>query len=139
MNEVPSQKSTRRHRSVSVRGGVAVVLAVLVNAVLVVGFGSLNIAPGFDALTFPPVAFLSAVGAAGAAVVYWALSRYVTDVDGVFVRVAGAVLVLSFVPNIALLALDPAATVLGVIALMVMHVTVAVAAVWALVYWGSEQ
>ncbi len=139
MDEPSSRKSARRNRSIPVRGGVAIVLAVLVNAVLVVGLNSLDIAPGFDPLTLTPVAFFSAVGAAGAAVVYWILNRYVTDVNRVFMRVAGAVLVLSFVPDIALLAVDPAATVLGVIALMVMHVTVAVASVWALVYWGSKQ
>ncbi len=139
MNEVLSQTSERRQKSVLVRGSVAVVLSVLVNAVLVVGLDTLDIAPGFDALTLPPVTFLSAVGAVGATVVYWALSRYVTDVDRVFVRVAGVVLVLSFIPDIALLELDPAATVPGVVALMVMHLTVAVASVWALVYWGSEQ
>lgn len=137
MNEVSSRTPTRRHRSVPVRGGVAAALAVLVNAVLVAGLSSLGVAPGFDALTLPPVAFLSAVGAVGAALVYWALSRYVADANRVFVRVAGVVLVLSFVPDVALLALDPAATVLGVVALMMMHVTVAVASVWALVYWGS--
>lgn len=138
MNTDSSRTSERPQRSVRVRGGVAVGLAVLGNAVLVVGFDGLNVAPGFDALTLPPVAFLSAAGAVGAAVVYWALSRYVTDEDRVFVRVAAGVLVLSFVPDLALLALDPAATVPGVVALMVMHVTVAVASVWALVYWGRE-
>ena len=139
MNEVSSQESQRPHRSVPIRGGVAVVLAVLINAVLVVGVSSLDIAPGFDALTLPPVAFLSAVGAVGAAAVYWGLSRYVADADRLFVRIAGAVLVLSFVPDVALLALDSAATVLGVVVLMILHVTVAVASVWALVYWGDER
>lgn len=113
-------------------------LAVLVNAVLVFGFSSLEVAPNFDALTIPPVVFLSAVGAIGATVVYWALERYTRDPDRVFLQVAAAVLVLSFVPDVALLELDPAATVPGVIALMVMHVTVAVVSVWALVYWEKN-
>lgn len=86
-----------------------------------------------------PVAFLSAVGVAGATAVYWALSRYLTDSDRTFVRVAAVVLLISFVPDIALLAVDPAATPLAVIVLMVMHVVVAVASVGTLVYWTRRR
>jgi hypothetical protein len=122
-----------------VRGGLAVVLAVLANAVLVVGVGALDLAPEFRALTLPPVAFLSALGAGGATVVYWLLGRYVKEVDRTFLRIAGAVLVLSFVPDVALLAIDPAATVLGVVVLILMHVIVAGVSVGTLVYWGRER
>ena len=121
------------------RGGLAAVLAVLANAVLVVGVGALDLAPEFRALTLPPVAFLSALGAGGATVVYWLLGRYVKEVDRTFLRIAGAVLVLSFVPDIALLAIDPAATVLGVVVLILMHVIVAGVSVGTLVYWGRER
>lgn len=130
---------TPRSPSVPVRGGLAVVLAVLANAVLVVGVGSLDLAPGFRALTLPPVVFLSALGAGGATVVYWLLGRYVEAVDRTFLRIAGAVLVLSFVPDIALLAIDPTATVLGVVVLVFMHVIVASASVGTLVYWERER
>lgn len=123
-------------RSLPVRGGLAVLLAVLANAVLVVAIGSLDLAPGFRALTLPPVAFLSALGAGGAAIFYGVLRRYVSDPDRVFLRVASVVLVLSFVPDVALLAVDPTATVVAVVLLIIMHVVVAGASVWALVYWG---
>ena len=123
---------------VLVRGAVAVALSVLVNAVLVVAVGAIGVAPDFQALTILPVAFLSAFGAAGAAGTYWLLDGRVDDVDRTFTRAAATVLVLSFVPDIALLFVDPAATVVGVVILMVMHVVVAVAAVGSLVYWGGQ-
>jgi hypothetical protein len=134
-----AEHTTTRSPSVPVRGGLAVVLAVLANAVLVVGVGALDLAPEFRALTLPPVAFLSALGAGGATVVYWLLGRYVKEVDRTFLRIAGAVLVLSFVPDVALLAIDPAATVLGVVVLILMHVIVAGVSVGTLVYWGRER
>jgi len=139
MTERPSQTSARRRRSLPVRGGTAAVLGVVANAVLVVAADSLEVAPGFDALTLPPVAVLSAVGAVGATAVYWALGRYVAAADRLFVRLAVAVLVLSFLPSLALLAVDPAATVAGVVALLVTHVTVAAASVWTVVYWEVDQ
>lgn len=134
-----SVHTTADSLSIPVRGVLAVVLSVLTNVALVFGAGALGIAPEFGALTVPPVAVLSAVGAAGAAVAYWLLSRYVTDPRRTFVRVAAVVLVLSFVPDVALLAVDPAATPLAVVVLMVMHVVVAVASVGLLVYWRTER
>jgi hypothetical protein len=49
------------------------------------------------------------------------------------------VLVVSFLPDLGLLAGDPAATVPGVLALMVMHVVVAAASVGALVVGGAPR
>ena len=114
-------------------------IAVLANVVLVLGVDALGIAPAFRALTIPPVAFLSALGAGGATVVYWLLGRFVSDADRTFVRVAVGVLLLSLVPDLALLAIDPAATLFAVIVLMAMHVVVAAVSLWVLVYWRAEQ
>lgn len=139
MSDVSSKRRRSHRQSLPVRAALAVVLAVVANAVLVVAIGTLDVAPGFQPLTLPPVVLFSTLGAGGAAVVYWLLGRYVDDPDRTFVRVAGAVLVLSFVPDVGLLAVDPAATVLGVIVLMVMHVVVAGASVGVLVYWGRDQ
>lgn len=122
-----------------VRGGLAVVLAELANVVLVLGVGALDIALAFRALTIPSVAFLSAFGAGGATVDYWSLRRYVSDADRTFLRVAAGVLLLSFVPDGALLAIDPAATPLAVVVLMAMHVVVAAVSVGLLVYWRTER
>ena len=133
-----AENTTTRSPSVPVRGGLAVVLAVLANVGLVLGVDALGIAPEFQALTIPPVAFLSALGAGGATVVYWLLGRYVSDANRTFVRVAAGVLLLSFVPDVALLAIDPAATPLAVVVLMAMHVVVAAVSVWVLVSWRAE-
>jgi len=123
--------------SLAVRGGLAVALAVLVNVGLVLGTGALDIGPEFRALTIPPVALLSALGASGATVVYWLLGRQVADPDRTFVRVATAVLLLSFVPDLGLLVTDPAATSLAVVVLMGMHVVVAAVSVGLLVSWNG--
>ncbi|MFC5278512.1 DUF6069 family protein [Halorubrum rubrum] len=134
-----AEHTATRSPSVPVRGGLAAVLAVLANAVLVLGVDALGIAPAFRPLTIPPVAFLSALGAGGATVVYWLLDRYVSSADRTFVRLAAGVLLLSFVPDVALLAIDPAATPLAVVVLMAMHVVVAAVSVWVLVSWRAEQ
>jgi hypothetical protein len=113
------------------------VLSVLANVVLVLGVDTLNIAPGFRPLSIPPVAFLSALGAGGATVVYWFADQYVADTDEIFVRVAVVALLLSFVPDVALLTTDPTATPLAVVVLMAMHVVAAAVSVGLLVYWRS--
>lgn len=124
-------------RPTAVRAAVAVVAAVGANGVVVLLANELGIAPGFRALALPPVAFLSAVGAAGAFVVYALLGRYVENRRRTFVRVAAGVLVLSFVPDLALLAVDPAATLGGVAVLILMHCVVAGISV-GLVLAGDE-
>lgn len=118
-----------------VRGGLALVLAVVVNVLLVIGAQALEIAPGFQPISIQPVVLFSSLGVIGATAVYWLLRRYAANPDRTFVRVAVIVLVLSFVPDFALLVSDPAATALGVIVLMIMHVVVAAASVGLLVYW----
>jgi len=138
MSDLSSTFGTNRGPSLPVRGGVAVALSVLVNAAFVVAVDAVGIAPEFQALAIPPVAFLSAIGAVGAVATYWVLNERVADADRTFTRIAAAVLVLSFLPDVALLFVDPAATVAGVVVLMLMHVVVAAAAVGALVYWGRD-
>ena len=139
MSENVSTGGRTHVQPLAVRGGLAVVAAVVANAALVAVSDAVGVAPELQALTYPPVVFLSAVGATGSVVVYGLLGRYVDDVGGTFRRVAAAVLGLSFVPDLALLAVDEAATVLGVLLLMLMHVVVAGAAVGALVYWSRER
>lgn len=139
MAEVTQARPSEHSRPLAVRGAVAVVVSVLVNVVLVLAVGALGIAPGFRPLAVPPVAFLSAMGAVGATAVYWGLTRYRNAPDRSFVRLAAVVLVLSFLPDVGLLLNDPAATVAGVVALMVMHVVVAAASVGSLVYWGTAR
>ncbi|GAB7094276.1 hypothetical protein JCM30237_14280 [Halolamina litorea] len=139
MSNVTSTEPTVRQPSLPVRGAVAVTLSVLLNAALVLLVSTLGVAPGFQPLTIPPVVFLSAVGAAGATGVYWLLRRRVDDADRTFVRVAAVVLALSYLPDVGLLFADPAATVVGVGVLMVMHVVVAAASVGTLVFWTGTR
>ncbi|MFC7204574.1 DUF6069 family protein [Haloferax namakaokahaiae] len=107
------------------RGAVAIALSVVANAlVLAVVLASGAVQP-FAPLSYPPVVLFSALGALGAVLVYAILSSRVENPDRTFTRVAAAVLVVSFVPDIGLLFGDPLATVPGVVVLMVMHAIVA--------------
>ncbi|WP_246023008.1 DUF6069 family protein [Halosimplex halophilum] len=128
-----------RARSLPVRAVLAAVLAAAANAALVAAVQWVGIAPGFRALTYPPVVFLSVLGALGAAGVYALLRNRVAEPAATFRKLALAVLVVSFVPDLALLAADPAATVAGVVVLMGMHVVVAAIAVELLVSWRGER
>lgn len=92
--------------------------------------------PGFVPLSFSRVTFLSAVGAIGATAVFAGFVRYANRPGRTFVRIAAALLLVSLLPDVALLSNDPAATVAGVVVLMALHV-VAAAAVALLVY-GDE-
>ena len=125
----PDHGSTDRRTgplgSVWVRGATATVGAVAVNVAIVLLAGLAGVAPGFRALTVPPVAFLSAAGAVGALVVYLLIRRRSRHPARTFRRVAIGALLLSFVPDLGLLVADDAATPLGVALLMAMHVTVA--------------
>ncbi|GAB3669638.1 DUF6069 family protein [Halopiger thermotolerans] len=112
-------------RSFPIRAALATVLSVAVNVLIVAAAGAFDVAPGFQALTVPPVAFLSAVGAIGAALVYLLCRRVSSTPARTFRRIAIAVLVLSFLPDIGLLFADETATPLAVGLLMAMHVTVA--------------
>ncbi|WP_436908613.1 DUF6069 family protein [Halosimplex marinum] len=127
-----------RARSLPVRTVLAAVLAAAANAALVAVVQAVGVAPGFRALTYPPVVFLSVLGAVGAAGVYALLRNRVEEPAATFRKLALGVLVVSFVPDLALLVADPAATAAGVVVLMVMHVVVAAIAVELLVSWRGE-
>lgn len=119
-------------RTLAIRGALAVALSLVVNLVVLQVVLALGLAEPFEPLSIPPVAIFTALGAIGATVVYALLDRYSTRPDRTFTVVAGVVLALSFLPDLALLRLDPAATVAGVVVLMGLHVTVAAICVVAL-------
>jgi hypothetical protein len=112
-------------RPLAVRTVLAAVIAAGANVALLLAVQSAGIAPEFRALAIPPVAILSVVGAIGAAAVYAYLERRGENAASRFRRIAIAVLVVSFVPDVALLFVDEAATVAAIVALMLMHVVVA--------------
>ena len=114
------------------RGGIAVVLSVVANLVLLQAVLVPELVQQFEPLNIGPVALFSALGAVGATVAYAVIDRLSETPDRTFTAVAVVVLVLSFVPDIALLQADPAATVPAVVVLMVMHVVVAVVCVVSL-------
>lgn len=138
MSDSEPRHDDPRPLSIPVRGAVAVVLSVGVNLGLLQAGTTLGIAPEFQALSVPPVAFLSVFGASCATAVYWLLDRYARRPRRTFLRVAMMVLALSFLPSIALHLIDPNATVPGVAVLLIMHVTVAAASVGPLVYWRER-
>jgi hypothetical protein len=87
---------------------------------------------------FPPfqgsVAPYTAGGVILAAVVYAVLRRFVRDADRVYVRLAIVTLVLSWIPDVALLFInEPGATAPAVASLMVMHAVAAAIVVASLV------
>ena len=80
------------------------------------------------------VAPYTAGGVLLAGVVFAVLRRFVRDADRVYVRLAVVALVLSWIPDVALLVIhDPGATVPGVASLMVMHAVTAAIVVTLLV------
>ncbi|MDP9319707.1 MAG: DUF6069 family protein [Chloroflexota bacterium] len=80
------------------------------------------------------VAPYTAGGAVLAGLVFAVLRRFVPNADRVYVRLAIAALVLSWIPDVALLVIhDPGATVPGVASLMVMHAVTAAIVVTLLV------
>mgnify|MGYP000557275594 CR=1 FL=1 len=135
MSETVATAGTTDRSSLLVRGGLGIALGMALNGILILGAGSLAYAEGVRALTLPPVLFLTAAGGVGAVLVYWVVTGYLSAGERTFVRVAAVALVLSFLPDIALLAMDPEVTVPAAVTLMVLHVIAAVAIVWALVYW----
>jgi uncharacterized membrane protein len=82
--------------------------------------------PQFVPLTPPAVLFWTVVGIAGATVVFAVVVRYAVRPVRTFVRIALVALVLSWVPDLWLLAARlPGTTVAGVGVLMFMHVVAA--------------
>ncbi len=82
--------------------------------------------PQFVPLTRPAVLFWTVVGVAGATAVLALVGRYAVRPVRAFVRIALVALVLSWVPDLWLLAArPPGTTVAGVGVLMFMHVVAA--------------
>lgn len=114
------------------RGGIAVVLSVVANLVLLQAVLVPELVQQFEPLNVGPVAIFSVLGAVGATIAYAVVDRLSETPDRAFVTVAAVVLVLSFIPDLLVLRSDPAATVPAVAVLMLMHVVVAIASVTSL-------
>jgi hypothetical protein len=91
---------------------------------------------------FPPfqgsVAPYTAGGIVLAGLVYGVLRHFVSDANRVYLRLAIVALVLSWIPDVALLFInEPGATVPAVVSLMVMHAVAAVVVVTVLLRIAS--
>ena len=124
--------------SIARRGAIAAAVAAVANVVLVLAATAAGVAPGFRPLNPFPVLLLTVLGVAAATAVYWLLVRRTSTPDRTFLRLASVALVVSFLPDVALLAGDPAATGPGVAVLMVMHVVAAAATVAVLTGWSPR-
>jgi hypothetical protein len=117
----------RTRRGFLRRGAVALVVSVLGVALVRALVGVLVSVPaGFTALTWPPLVAVTAVSAIGATVVYAVLSRLGGDAERRFLGVAGAVLVLSYLPLVTVAGTLPGATGTLLVVLGVLHVVAAV-------------
>lgn len=124
--------STVDSRTLLKRGFVALALSLVLNwAILAMVLGA-NLVAEFQALEFPSVTLLTTAGVVGATIVYGLLDRRYRNPNPLFVRVAIVVLLLSFIPDIALLLFDDDATVGAVAVLMFLHVPPALACIGAL-------
>ena len=128
-DRMESTRSRIDGRTIATRGGLATVVSLVGNWLFLAIVLGADLVEPFDPVSVGPVTLLTVLGAVGATVVYWLLDRRSDDPDRLFIIVAAVVLILSFVPDLALLELDPEATISGVIALMIMHVIVAVGCV----------
>lgn len=123
--QTKTQHSPIDRRTLAIRGGIALALSLVVNGLIVGIITATDAVQSFQPLAFPPVLFLSAVGAVGATIVYGLLQWRSARPNRLFAVITGVVLLLSFVPDVTFLPGRPGATTAGILVLMVMHVTVA--------------
>jgi hypothetical protein len=129
--------STRDSRTVSwtstaVAAAVGAVGGLVINTVIATLARALfDIPSEFQQLTLPVYGFLTVVGAIVGAIGWHLIATRSRNAAGVLRVLVPTVLVLSLIPDVLLLVTDsqPGTTTAGVVALMLMHVGVAVAAV----------
>ena len=134
-----STSASTRHRSVTAgtalkTGAVAGVIAAVVNvAVSAIARGPFDASDDFAPLTPGPIVLWTILGAIVGALGWRLIVTKKANSRALLAKLVPTVLVLSFLPDLALLATDtmPGQTTAGVLALMVMHVLTAVIAVTA--------
>lgn len=132
-----SAPTGRRHVSLATAlriGAIAGVLAAVTNVVIsVIARGPLGAGDDFVPLTPGPVVMWTMVGSIVGAVGWRLIVNRSAHSRAVLATLVPTVLVLSLIPDVALLATDstPGQTTVGVAALMLMHVATAAIAVTA--------
>jgi putative Mn2+ efflux pump MntP len=114
------------------------VLALVVNLGLLTVVLQLDLVAEYVSLEYPPVALFTTLGVVGGTVVYAVLSRRAERFDRLYVRIALAALVVSFVPNVAVFVSDDAATVGVTVATASLHVPPAAACIGVLTGWLTD-
>lgn len=109
-------------RTLAVRGGLAVALSLFLNYLLLTIILQLELVATYDHLAYPPVTLWTTIGVVGATVVYGVVTRRSNKPERTFVRLVVVVLLLSFIPDVALLVFDDDATVGAVTALAILHI-----------------
>ena len=109
-------------RTLAVRGGLAVALSLFLNYLLLTIILQLELVATYDHLAYPPVTLWTTIGVVGATVAYGVVTRRSNKPERTFVRLVVVVLLLSFIPDVALLVFDNDATVGAVTALAILHI-----------------
>jgi hypothetical protein len=111
------------------RAGVtAAALAVIVNAIVRTITGSaFNISPEFRPFTWPQFTLFTVIGVLGATLLYAYLLRRAERPRETFRKIAIAVLLVSFLPDVGLLVTQavPGMSMPAFVALIIMHITTA--------------
>lgn len=130
----PTRRSTVSLGTALRTGAVAGVIAAATNIVIsVIARGPLGASDDFIPLTPGPIVIWTIIGALVGAIGWRLIVNRSTHSRVLLNTLVPTVLVLSFIPDVALLATDstPGQTTAGVVALMVMHVVTAVIVVLA--------
>lgn len=114
------------------RSGLAIVLALVVNLGILSTVLVMDLLPEYEALAYGPVSTLTFFGVGGAVGVYATLDRVSARQDRLFTGIAVVVLLLSFVPNIAIYQSEEAETFGIVLTLMGLHIPPAIASIVSL-------
>ena len=133
----PSYRLSRRR--LVVVGSALAVVATAVDVVLAMAMRSaLGVPTGFSPLTAPSVASMTIAGMIAATVVFGWIARVRPDPRPIFVRIAVAALVLSWLPDLVIwmTGVFPATTGTGILSLMSLHVVAAACAVGILYRFG---
>jgi NADH:ubiquinone oxidoreductase subunit K len=130
----PTRRSTAGIGTALVTGAVAGVIATVTNVVIsAIARGPLGASDDFVPLSPAPIVMWTMLGVIIGAVGWRLIVNRSANSRTLLTRLVPAVLVLSLVPDVALLATDstPGQTTGGVLALMVMHLATAAIAVTA--------
>ena len=130
-------QATYRQQSIEVgvlakRGVGALVIALVVNLALGWAVLTADLVGSTEFFQYPAIALWTTLGIAGATGVYGTVTRLSDNPDRTFVRLAGAVLVVSMLPNIGLIVAGDTVSTSEGVGLMALHVPPAIVAVLAL-------